>query len=168
MGIGKLLDKSVPKHFHGNNRTKKERVISLATEAKEWLLANNSQVDVASFLEATRKVDEDGQGISHSTLFKNKAVNEIFNSIKPKRAIKKKRIKKVKVSKSNRSQKINLRDKYREYSRTDILIMIEDFQKQLTELKAKITELTTSRDELNQRVQNQLILLTRLKEEGKF
>ncbi len=162
----KLRDKSIPPEFHQNNNAKAKRSINLAERAKKWINENNievNEVTEATFLEATRKVEKDGKGISHSTLYKNKSVKEIFHSLNPK-FLNSKKEKKNKASKSKRSLDSIFRERYNHISKLDVIKSLEELKQEIKIQEKKNRELLLERDELKRQNDNQLVHLTRLQE----
>jgi hypothetical protein len=162
-----LQDKSVPTEFHESNNKKKNRSIRLAEEARDTLVEHN-QVPCTekAFLEATKNADRKKKGISHSTLYKNKDVHEIFSNIsKPKNTPPRK---KKKASKSKRSMDKILRDEYQDYAKLDVIKLLVEKIEENKDLNRRIRNLIDERNELKRQNKNQLVLLTKLKEEGKY
>lgn len=120
----------------------------------------NIEVTEITFVDATKKVDDDGKGISHSTLYKNESVKEIFHSINLKTS-KARKIRK-KTSKSKRSHDSNLRELYKGISKIDVIKSLESMKEENRILENKNQELKLERDELKRQNENQLVLLTNL------
>ena len=160
--------KIVPPEFHETNKSRKNRSIDLAERAKSWLIEHNLvPCTEETFFNATKTIDKDGKGISHSTIYKNEIVHEIFQSV-GKNTQNKPTRKKKSTSKSKRSQAKQLRDKYKDLTRIEIIIKINDLITKNNELKRKNQNLVEKHKLLQEQFNNQLVVLTELKEEGKF
>lgn len=163
MEENKFTDASVPRSFHINNLVKLEHSIKLAELAKIFIIQNNINNTESNFLETTKMVDENGKGISHSTLYKNKKVHEIFISINPSKIAKTNR----KKRQSRKLGKTKLCNLYNGISRKNIINMIEVSKDEINNLKMRISVLNEENESLRRQNTNQLVLLTKLQNETK-
>lgn len=160
------MDKSIPVEFHKSNIEKSNRCIDLAEKTKQWIIEKQISVTTNKFIEASKIVDEDGKGISQATIFRNKRVHEIFSSICTNSTPRKKNRKRVFISKSKRSCDSDLRTKYKNYSKLEILKLFENQKEENRVLNNKNIQLLSELNLLKSQNNNQLILLTKLIEKS--
>jgi hypothetical protein len=163
-----LIDKSVPTKFHICNGEKKERSIHLAEKARDFLIVQNIPITEASFLNATKIVDDEGLGISHNTIYRNETVHEIFKNLHPETHHKKRYHKKKKISNSKRAKDKIIRDKYRDFHKIEIAKLLEEANQEIFSLRERVTKLIVEKKAFKEERDKQLILLTKLKEAGKY
>jgi flagellar basal body rod protein FlgG len=154
-------DKSVPPIFHKSNLAKTNHVIHLAELAKNWCDKNKVTVNTTEFLEKTKIVDIDGKGISHSTLHKNETVHELFKSVQTPLKTRSKLNNNPRSSKSKNAGEKNLKEKYADDSRIDILTKYENLIEENKNLEVKIQKLISERDNLKLQRDNQLVELSK-------
>jgi len=159
--------------FNEKTHNRSVRLAKLAA-AKVELEKTNTEIDRKAFVQITIEVDEEHKGISLMTVYRNPEVSEIFESICPKEAEKKEKIKGLK-STSHKRKKISSKEQYEGISRTKLIELIEDLRKLNTELKEKLDGVSSERSQLLKQNSHQVYILDKLQQilnklqtEGKY
>lgn len=157
----------VPAAFCQKNQARAQRTVDLTRQAITRLKAEGRQVTLAALAEATRKVDESGQGVASRTILRNPDARELFHQQSAGYQTHQEHVNKIKRRRSHSS---DVAADYRGLRPSDLIAIIGQLQQTIAELRTQQSKLQAERDATNQNCQalreqntRQLAALTNLK-----
>lgn len=154
------------KEFNKRNQKSYARSVELARLAKDKLIQDGvKDITEEVFREYTKKVDSEGKGICHDTVYKNEEVHEIFMSLSP---VCQKRL--IQVKKATRKSKKpcplpKVISVYQGLRRYELIRVIEKQKKEIIELNINLLNIRKERHQLEEQNKKQaLYILQKLSE----
>ena len=157
---------SYPNDFENYNREKYEFSVELARRTKNVILADNDKskkITEIEFIEYSKKVDPRGKGLSHTTIYSNDEVHEIFLSVSTHCVERSQKRKKNKRKPKKARIKSDIEETYSTYRRYELIRIIEELKEKQEKSLKRLRLITRERNELETQVKKQAEFIQSMK-----
>ncbi len=141
----------VPAAFHQHNQVRARRTADLTRRAIARLKAEGRKITLTAIAQATRAVDESGQGLTAKTILRNPEARELFHQQSTGYQMRQERVGKIKHRRSRPRDLANPGTEYHGLRSSDLIAIIGQLKQTIGELQVQQTKLQAERDATNQK-----------------